>query len=365
MIIVIDKLYIKYFEGIKSRILPQGIIIPEGKFLIEKNNEPGLRSKEYKNCYRITFKGMLFCYYYSNAYDKNNIGTVGIKVVNEWLYKSEWYSLLQQFSNQLGLQEKYICSLDLALDTREDLIQKFEQYYHNEEKYFLTHRKDYSIALKGVKRNGEVQSIVYKHFVIYNKTEEIKAGQKKEFNYKQYIQDFHNKNIGKGPIYRFEIRLNRKLIQSKKVAVTLKDLTDQSFLLSYFKKNMLLIKVRTSTRSERMKSMDFIDFSKMNLAYTFNPIDRHYKTDNIYHRKAYIKSVYLRGRQVYSVTLINEAAQVAGEIGLSEWFDKKKKKWDNEFEHSNPKKINTSVSILRNIGNDIVSNVLHYLLKIA
>lgn len=230
-LVTIDKLYYKAFLPRQKRdgeayqylgpladltgdLQPPRIKIGK-RIVLESNfNKAESKKQEFVYKYDIYFGvykiGLLHYRPNYNSFLKDE-GVIGIQINNYTLYQDYCIEALRDLHQHAQIQFSHFTDLDIAIDTNENLIDKFDDYFNSTQVY-LTKK----VNVKFQKQTYPLTQC--SHFTIYNKSLELKS----ENIYKPYIQSYFLQNGFKpaDEIYRCELRLNRKVLTKDYPVVT-------------------------------------------------------------------------------------------------------------------------------------------------
>lgn len=179
-----------------------------GKHILLDSNFNKAESRKHEFAYKYTIYyagqkvGLLHYGPDYNSFNKDS-GLVGVQINNYTLYQNYCFDALRELHAHAGLKFKHFTELDLAVDTNDNLIAKFDEYYQSPDIYL-------SKKLNVMLQKQSYPLTRCSHFTIYNKSEELKT----ENTVKPYINSYFMQN-GFGwneTIYRCEVRLNREIL---------------------------------------------------------------------------------------------------------------------------------------------------------
>lgn len=203
--------------------------------LVSNLNKAESKKHEFRYKYDIFFStskiGILHYRPDNNSFLADS-GIVGIQINNFAFYQEFFIRALKDLHFHSGLRFKHFTNLDIAVDTAENIIEKFDSYYEDPAIY-ITQKVNIS-------RQKQTYPLTRcSHFTIYNKQLEMKTN-----NYsKGYIRDHF---LGNGfkykeDVFRCELRLDRKVLTSD-YFIDLFQLDNPSYLsevFDYFQKKYM------------------------------------------------------------------------------------------------------------------------------
>lgn len=365
-VLVIDWLSIHYYiESAFSIVFDEHGVFTHNNIMIKLLNH---HTRHFKNVCEVSVSGVMlgvFCFEPSSSlsYAENSCS---FKVDNQLFYSGEWYDLLSEFEQELGLEFRNITRLDIALDTKSHSLFNLVHEYFNCSKDGKTKDIKYlgrsSFQSFGSKYKGKTaynykigvpkseKSKVNRVMTIYNKTRHL------EIVKKPYIEDFHKANLEDSEIdvYRHEMRLQSKSLKSVKYTVVdpstgeyverstinLYDLQNGSVisqLYSFMLKNFVEFTTHSGVKNvTNRKRIALFPFSISNDYVNFVRIKRQtHKTD----RTAKISIKFLLNQlftsdcgnySIYTTSYI--IADLLNSHNIWDWFLEKWHIWTQEFD---------------------------------
>lgn len=274
--------FTSYFNVKRSRL--EQIVIDELRVCyVTQNNDSGERSidrltkagdtkpviigryrflRRHDDRFRNTFdvydiQGNAVATIYFDKYSKTNLSQYFFfKIRNEVLYKPIQLNQLLMLPERMGLSFHNITAIDLAYDSREDLVAQTLYMIEDSSLDTIVNNKvirNRNEVIKGgslttmITRNGPVYpSFTQKqHKAIDNKCEGItvqvydKAAEIRYSSHKQYILDYYG---NPDSLYRWEVRLHnreiREWLESKGIANSIEIINNPSMLRDMFEDNL-------------------------------------------------------------------------------------------------------------------------------
>lgn len=239
-------------------------------FILENKHKA---STNYNMTYDLHFQGQYIGRLLLDNRNNNYSSYVAFKVDNRFLYDPNCKNVIKRFLSDFGLQINNYSSLDIYIDSRQNIDALFVQRFNDKKNvrfntrvkhidYFGRISVDESIEATNFKPSFYMGSKkTGKGLVIYNKTLEIAEKSKKD-----YISELHDdllvNNYG-DPVYRFELRLMNTYLKSKKYVLDLDLLFDEDYLKTIVKgslPNFFDFRENSDVRISRCTPLSFIDF---------------------------------------------------------------------------------------------------------
>jgi hypothetical protein len=246
--------YIGALNALQDVTPPSIIHVGNSIQLISNWNKAESKKHEFRYKYDIYFStskiGILHYHPDNNSFLADS-GIVGIQIKNFAFYQEFWIRALRDFHYHSGLRFKHFTALDIAVDTAENVIEKFDQYF-DDPKVYITKKINIS-------RQKQTYALTRcSHFTLYNKQVEMEVN-----NYaKDYISSYFMGNgfKYKENIYRCELRLDRKVLTDS-YFIDLFQLDDPAYLsevFDYFQKKYMRFRVIKGKNMSRYPDLPLV-----------------------------------------------------------------------------------------------------------
>lgn len=180
----------------------------------------------YECTYDLMYWGDVIGYLHAkpNRRLKLDKSVVAVEFENSFLYNKQfseaYFELLR--CEELALAFKCFTRIDVAADTNQNILNRFE-WFDSRKK---TYRRNGRLTLKS---DEGIDGVLIHPFAFYNKSSElVQSG-------KEYVRKFHEANLSVGEkVYRAELRLDNKLLRNARVKLDHTRISNTEYLLSVF-----------------------------------------------------------------------------------------------------------------------------------
>lgn len=263
-----------------------------------------------------------------------------IKFENHLLYSDYFIEFYEDLKAVIQFKLNNFTRIDIAIDNCKE-VQEFLNFYNNQSRHdiqFLHKGKARFSALGLDKKTMDYQQFIVgtakseKQLSVYNKSKEL------EQSNKQYIREFWKNNGIKdcSEVFRVEMRLKSKFLKSVK-DLTLKNLTDSTFLASLFKtatNNFFEFVENTDSNISRSKGVDLIPYDQ--LGGQLLEREKQPERDDIYKAKLTIhylvkmlicNKVKPEEQDTYWKVIVDTSER----FGLDDWYNEKIYYWSEQY----------------------------------
>lgn len=281
--------YLGALSSLFDETQPPIIHIGNSIQLISNWNKAESKKHEFRYKYDIFFStskiGILHYHPDNNSFLADS-GIVGIQINNFAFYQEFFIRALKDLHFHSGLRFKHFTNLDIAVDTAENVIEKFDQYYEDP-KVYITKKVNIS-------RQKQTYPLTRcSHFTIYNKQLEMATN-----NYsKRYISEHF---LGNGfkykeDIFRCELRLDRKVLDDT-YFIDLFKLNEPEYLsevFEYFQKKYMRFREIKGKNMSRYPDLPLIEMHTSGLFQKVSKSKKKYSSEVSKHSlKMAIKEFY-------------------------------------------------------------------------